>query len=443
MLLKRALQIVGLSILLTAAPYISSGLAAETGGSDGGGGGVILCLNPDNTVKSVRLVDTVEASFWEDKKPELLEPSEELAKLTWRQQAMAAVERVGYVDPEFKATLLQELRILANDIEYKFRATRGKNLYWPTPQDLSRGRVPPISPGCQIVGAAVYNDDGFRNVTVSHFLWKHLSSTDKAALLFHEAVYAIHRRMAREHKLPVPDSSATRRLTGLAFSKMLDGRPEPATEAKRFSLPGDYQTPVLGGKEFWKGWTLENHILESIEEAVSPFLEYQLLKASRPLYLAEGCQGGHTVEATVTDRALRCQLVLEDYNNARGVDSPSRQTLKPIAKRQDGKNNQVLKFKFQSNTRLDMPVSDMDDVITWENLRLTCAYANGQAPWVSTYATFTLSCKGKALAQAEYRYAAGEKIGPVVLPLRSKDIVTPREYELTPLPEKDEVGEAN
>ncbi|MGZ3700974.1 MAG: hypothetical protein ACXWSD_04285, partial [Bdellovibrionota bacterium] len=80
---------------------INTASARDAGPGVGGGGGVVLCLNPDQSVKSVELVDLVESKFYDH-----TSPSPQLAALPWEEQVKATMNRIAFVDPEFYSMLV-------------------------------------------------------------------------------------------------------------------------------------------------------------------------------------------------------------------------------------------------------------------------------------------------------------------------------------------------
>jgi len=270
--------------------------AREDGPGVGGGGGVVLCLNPDQTVKSVELVDLVESKFYDH-----TVPSPQLAALPWEEQVKAAMNRIAFVDPEFYSMLVDRVNFVHSHLAESLKETEGTELIFPAPQDLSHGRVPPINLGCQVAGAAVFNDSATdeNKLTISSFLWNHLSEMNKAALVLHESVYYTHRNIyANLGRDTTPDSSATRALVGFLFSVELEQNSPTASERARFAAPGAFRSYELDSEDSVPGL-----FRDRVRLFAAPLLPYFLKGAERPLFLDTlACNGGF--DLVVTDPAL-------------------------------------------------------------------------------------------------------------------------------------------
>jgi len=270
--------------------------ARETGPGVGGGGGGILCLNPDQSVKSVDLVDLVESAFYDKTSPDM-----NLAGLPWQQQVSIAVNRVAFADPQFHFMLVERMQAMLQNIEDSLKETKDTDLIFPAPQDLSAGRLPPMRLGCQLVGAAIYNDSNvdIAKLTISHFIWKHFSEMNKAALILHEAIYLTHRDIFRNiDRKDFPNSSATRALVGYLLSNELSDS-QSIAERLKFQAPGAYRSVKLSGRA---------------ERFIKPLLPYFLRNLDRPLFVDQKTCSKGNFHVVVVDKKTqenaknRCRL---------------------------------------------------------------------------------------------------------------------------------------
>lgn len=270
---------------------VSSAQARDMGPGVGGGGGAILCPLAGGGVDA-RLVDLVESAFYDKTVPDAV-----LATLPWAEQVKAAVNRVAFADPEFHALLSKRVRYVLDNLEASLKETSGTDLIFPAPQDLSHGRLPPMRFGCQLVGAAVFNDSNvdIAKLTISDFVWKHFSEQHKAGLILHEAIYLTHRDMLRNlERDEAPDSSATRAMVGYLLSNELDFS---ATEKAReqFRASSFYRSPELAGRA---------------QRFLKPLMPYHLRDKARTLFLErKECSAGHfTVTVESGEAPVACEL---------------------------------------------------------------------------------------------------------------------------------------
>lgn len=210
----------------------------------GGGGGAIVC--PSGAGISAELVDLVESGFYDKTRPD-----QALSQLPWREQVRQAVNRVAFADPEFSALLVKRVGYVLENLEASLKETKGTQLIFPAPQDLSHGRLPPMKFGCQLVGAALFNDANvdIAKLTISEFIWNAFDDRNKAALILHESIYLTHRDMFRNlERAEMPDSSDTRAMVGYLLSTEMS---MDATRAARALWQASlfYQSPVLKGRD--------------------------------------------------------------------------------------------------------------------------------------------------------------------------------------------------
>lgn len=274
------------------------------GPGTGGGGGVVVCLSPKQEVRSVELVDIVESRFYDK-----TAPSPGLTRLPWEAQVKEAVNRIAFVDPQLHAMLWERVQTVKREFESSMNETRDTDLTFPAPQDLSHGRVPPLRLGCQVAGLAVFNDasPAGERLKISHFLWKRLSATHKAALLLHESIYLMHRDIYRNLTIPeMPDSSATRALVGFLFSSELEKNSKTKEERERFLRPGAYRGYELPLGEV----DPRSSFRDKLQYLLKPLLPYFVKKVERPLFLdGSTCRGGnYLVKVADTDPSLVCEM---------------------------------------------------------------------------------------------------------------------------------------
>jgi hypothetical protein len=260
-----------LAVYLFATPGAFAG--PRIGG--GGGGGAIVCPAQNGRI-TAELVDLVESAFYDKTRPDAA-----LALLPWREQVKIAVNRVAFADPEFSALLVKRVRYVLEHLEDSLKETRGTELIFPAPQDLSHGRLPPMRFGCQLVGAAIFNDANvdIAKLTISDFIWNAFSEQNKAALILHESIYLTHRDMFRNlERAEMPDSSDTRAMVGYLLSSELDLSHTQAAR-QRWATGFSYRSPELSGRP---------------QRFLQALLPYFHRAKERTLFLSEkSCHAGH------------------------------------------------------------------------------------------------------------------------------------------------------
>jgi hypothetical protein len=270
------------------------------GPGSGGGGGAIVCEDSEKNLKA-ELVDLVESTFYEKT---VLSPK--LAELPWRAQVDEATRRIAFVDPQFHQMLLDRLQLVLGIWDQALKETEGTNLIFPAPQDLSRGRLPPMPLGCQLVGAAVFNDSptARTKLIVSSLVWNALPEMHKAGLVLHEAVYRTHRDIYRNlERGSVLDSSSTRALVGFMLSQELEDHSLTEPEQARFSRSETFRGLAIDGPVDPK----KDPFGTKVRALVSPLLPYVIKGLDRPLFIEQRLLASEefTVRVTDKDQALR------------------------------------------------------------------------------------------------------------------------------------------
>lgn len=321
----------------------------------GGGGGAIVC--PAGSGIKADLVDLVESAFYDKTVPD-----QALAQLPWREQVKQAVNRLAFADPEFSALLVERVRNVVDNLEASLKETQGTELIFPAPQDLSHGRLPPMRFGCQLVGAALFNDANvdIAKLTISDFIWKAFDERNKAALILHESIYLTHRDMFRNlERAEEPDSSATRAMVGYVLSNEVTAA---ATQAARelWATGFAYRSPELSGRP---------------QRFLQPLLPYHLRAKERTLFLTEKtCSEGMF---TVRVENLRAGCELRSVVN----EWPAKFEVRKIPRTGGDATSAEFRFELAADRML-------------EELRLVCPAAG-----LDRYNPgFTLSCGGDELA---------------------------------------------
>lgn len=261
----------------------------------GGGGGAIVCS--ENGVIKADLVDLVESGFYDK-----TQADGALALLPWREQVKQAVNRVAFADPEFSALLVKRVGYVLENLDASLKETKGTRLIFPAPQDLSHGRLPPMPFGCQLVGAALFNDANvdIAKLTISDFIWNAFDDRNKAALILHESIYLTHRDMFRNlERAEMPDSSDTRAMVGYLLSaEMSMAATRAARDLWKTSL--FYRSPQLKGRD---------------ARFLRALLPYHLRAKANTLFVEKkACAAGGAGEFTVrvkdndSARGTRCEL---------------------------------------------------------------------------------------------------------------------------------------
>lgn len=193
--------------------------AFADGGMDGGGGSGIVCRNPDDTVKSVRLTDFEDtlqdgesASFndvsatGDTKKDEKL-LDEELQKILGQPELSKAT------NASFKIMLSHNIQIIREQLNAAL-LKEDNGTYIFAPMDLGLNRPIRVAKGCKIELIAFFSGWPTSKLDVDSNLWRTLSITGRAGLIVHEAIYGLRRALFQDH-----DSSTTRQETLALFSQ--------------------------------------------------------------------------------------------------------------------------------------------------------------------------------------------------------------------------------
>ncbi len=187
------------------------GNAAPQGGVDGGGGGKsVVCRNSKGQITSAQTLDLFEAKNVYN------------LKLT---SYDGTVEEISQkIQAKLKAT------ISTDEYDYGSIYKRvNKIMKWVPPsvviKPIDDAAEVVLPKNCQLEQLAHYIDD--ETLVVSQEIWNHLSNTEKAALISHEAIYRVDRAFGAK------DSRRARRIVGHLFSdftfeKTLEGVPATA-----------------------------------------------------------------------------------------------------------------------------------------------------------------------------------------------------------------------
>jgi hypothetical protein len=166
----------GVGLLLIGLTF---GSIAFAGIKEGGGGGAYVCRNPDNSIKSVQLVDLWEAT-------ETLGMSIQYDDITSPEDQVAtAISRLGTYFPAIRRQLSAvQLKVVQAKPDVK----------WPAPDDVKNKFS---DAGCPLEGMMYYNDIANRlvvNPQLFNFMVAHGTKTDVAASYFHEILYKVLRQ---------------------------------------------------------------------------------------------------------------------------------------------------------------------------------------------------------------------------------------------------------
>lgn len=222
---KSLLFVVSLGFNLSAAnarPTLHGGVG------DGGGEGIV-CRNSDGTVQSAKVLDLVEAEFYHK-----LSISQDIKELSYLELAIAKannLDNVFFGASPFSEHLYSDGRkeydislglifgkannftLINNNIaaiDAGKKMISGDAYAIPAVGD-SNPLVEAREPNCKLEQIAIYND-GNKQVHFVENVWNALDNQNKAALLLHEAIYAIFRDAS------MLNSDYARKIVGYAFA---------------------------------------------------------------------------------------------------------------------------------------------------------------------------------------------------------------------------------
>jgi hypothetical protein len=216
----------------TSPPAHSSNMSGG-GGVDGGGGRGVVCRNPDESIRSVELLDFFEAA---DRYNRVIVKSTAPAI----EQAKAAMENFG-AGSEFGVLPFNRdyWRARIDDIVSRM----------PSRKNMSRSRLnlvndshEPIFPresGCAIEQLANYTPDG--DILVDQEIREKMDPTTEAGLLVHEAIYKHFRYFG------ATDSTRARRANGLLFSGYVFERLDARAPKRRWECGTMSSDPAIAG----------------------------------------------------------------------------------------------------------------------------------------------------------------------------------------------------
>ena len=191
------------TIILIGTLLSLNSFARETGDKEGNGGGSIVCTNTNGTIISAKLLDLREA----EKKQLTITRS----NLPREEQLEKALLKLSLTAPDLVAKMRVILGPNSQALDSKVVPLEiGKRLAPPSDMDLKLLDEPR---NCSPEGVANYNDFT-ETLTEDLVIYKAMSPTDQAALMFHEALYKVWRGGSTS----VVDSTRARKLTGAVFA---------------------------------------------------------------------------------------------------------------------------------------------------------------------------------------------------------------------------------
>ena len=241
---------------------------ASTGGVDGGGGKAVVCRDSQGQILSAQSFDLYEGSVMFGLLPKFFEEGLEVAVSLspkaaidpWEKRAASALANI----PSSK--LQQMISHRMSLVQKSMRLVPANSQLLPV--DDSFEVIAPKN--CFIEQAANYFND--RLILVSEEIWNAFDETSKAALMVHEAIYALNRMQGAK------DSRISRKMVATLF----DGQ----TQLEDFEdgLPADKLQCAASNDRFWafpstrwgmNGWTLQfeslgGHLVLSKKTAFLP-----------------------------------------------------------------------------------------------------------------------------------------------------------------------------
>lgn len=211
---------------------------ASAGAISGGGGTGVVCRDGADKIVSAELLDLYEGSVMSGGEVQRSAAPMEL-------QIKAAVEKI----PERSRFLIQ---VYVDKVLKSFRLTPSGAKLMPI-KDSFEVVLPR---GCAAEQLANYYNDNL--VLVSRDLWSALSETDRAALILHEAVYAVNRTVG------AVDSRQSRNVVSHLFADptpWMDIKAAVPAEALNCMASSNGILSLWAYRDVTGGWTLQFQIL--------------------------------------------------------------------------------------------------------------------------------------------------------------------------------------
>jgi hypothetical protein len=173
-------------------------LAVEKGNGSSGGGASVVCRDSNNRILSAELLDTFESTYLYNL--DIVHSSEDI-----NLQIKKALEKFTS-EPFYKYTIIELIEHIKNKFQF---LPEGISLNAPIDLGESDGVL--VREGCRLEGLGFYNIDS--NLRVAPATYNHLSKTDQAAFLLHEALYLYYRKVTSGNS-----SELSRRMNAMLFA---------------------------------------------------------------------------------------------------------------------------------------------------------------------------------------------------------------------------------
>jgi hypothetical protein len=153
------------------------GTHLNAGGQDGNGGNMLLCLNPNGTLKSKELLDYYESRVIRGITPSLGDPS-----LHYLEKIEMVLERIQHLSPRRFKSYLEEAR-----------SFESQSVFLPQTDltTLPDSQHPVVPKNCTVVQTVIQRTPVFpedKRYIVNKDIWDLLDNDDKAGLVLHEAI---------------------------------------------------------------------------------------------------------------------------------------------------------------------------------------------------------------------------------------------------------------
>jgi hypothetical protein len=148
-----------------------------SGGQDGNGGNMLLCLNPNGTLKSKELLDYYESRVIRGITPSLGDPS-----LHYLEKIEMVLKRIQHLSPRRFRSYLEEAR-----------SFESQSVFLPATDltTLPDSQHPVVPKNCTVVQTVIQRTPVFpedKRYIVNKDIWDILDNDDKAGLVLHEAI---------------------------------------------------------------------------------------------------------------------------------------------------------------------------------------------------------------------------------------------------------------
>jgi hypothetical protein len=215
-----------------------------SGGQDGNGGNMVICLNPNGTLKSKELLD-----FYESRVLRGITPSLGDGSMHYIDKIELVFKRIQHLSPRrFKSYLAEA------------RSFESQSVFLPATDLMTvpDSRHPSVPKGCAVIQTVIQKTPVFpqdKRYVINKDIWDLLDHNDKAGLVLHEVILREAVAVARMWEQELNDSTKVRYINSMISSeKLADKTPQYFADlAKKAGLVDAIE--LFGGLFYNRGKT--------------------------------------------------------------------------------------------------------------------------------------------------------------------------------------------